>query len=72
MLGIYQINRVELTPECPSRFASTSVSSINKLTAFGGTFLTILPIFAIITNSYTIELKNKATGAKRWGRGVLA
>jgi len=27
-----------------------------KLTAFGGTFLTILPIFAIITNSYTIKI----------------
>jgi len=27
-----------------------------KLTAFGGTFLTTLPIFAIITNSYTIKL----------------
>jgi len=47
MLGEYQINRVELTLECPHRFASTSVSSIN-------------------------ELKNKAAGAKRWERGVLA
>ena len=27
-----------------------------KLTAFGGTFLATLPIFAIITNSYTIKL----------------
>ncbi len=31
MLGIYQINRAELTPDCPRRFASTSVSSINEL-----------------------------------------
>jgi len=28
-----------------------------KLTAFGGTFLATLPIFAIITNFYTIKLK---------------
>ncbi len=28
-----------------------------KLTAFGGTILTTLPIFAIITNSYTIKLR---------------
>jgi hypothetical protein len=28
----------------------------DKLTAFGGTFLATLPIFAIITNSYTIKL----------------
>jgi len=35
-----------------------------KLTAFGGTFLTILPIFAIITNSYTIKLWDAQTGAE--------
>ena len=29
--------------------------SLFKLTAFGGTFLATLPIFAIITNSYTIK-----------------
>ena len=32
------------------------VRTIFKLTAFGGTFLATLPIFAIITNSYTIKL----------------
>jgi len=32
-------------------------AGIHKLTAFGGTFLTTLPIFAIITNSYTIKSK---------------
>jgi len=31
---------------------------MNQLTAFGGTFLTTLPIFAIVTNSYTIELRS--------------
>ena len=30
--------------------------NVIKLTAFGGTILTTLPIFAIITNSYTIKL----------------
>jgi len=42
-----------------SRLTNQIVSCIGsnlKLTAFGGTFLTTLPIFAIITNSYTIKL----------------
>jgi len=37
--------------------SNTRIIEWFKLTAFGGTFLTTLPIFAIITNSYTIKLK---------------
>jgi len=31
-------------------------ADLSKLTAFGGIFLATLPIFAIITNSYTIYI----------------
>ncbi len=41
----------------------------HKLTAFGRTFLATLPIFAIITNSYTIKLRQKGhVSCEHWPR----
>ena len=44
-------------PFCSRKNGPLRNRQIFKLTAFGGTFLATLPIFAIITNSYTIKLK---------------
>ena len=49
-----KMNRLPAQKNKPNSKPISSKAKI-KLTAFSGTFLTTLPIFVIITNSYTIK-----------------